>query len=419
MARTWFTSLAPGLVLFAALGACGEDTSSTARIGDGCSQDKDCGQAKKCSFGRCHQPCESSEDCQEGTRCVISRTSVSVCQLPDEERCTVKADCLAPLECASDGTCRNKCDSNSDCAKGQSCSNEGLCADAGELQGGAIVPARQGEAGEGQNTGGKASAAAGSTSGGQEASSGSANGGAPKDNAEAGGDTGGGSSSGGGQTGGAKNSGSGGDESTDEPGEAAGGATPSPSGGAGAGADPVVTGITVSNGYATGYGFQGYWYTEALEATLTPKCPSPCFSNSGGSLCVEVTPDSDGGVGLGLAVWNLNQPAKAGPGRSEDTADITSYTTLKIGVEQRAGDELQLIAAVHPNTEHDTGCALIATGMNTIVLRDLTTRCFAPSSSYGESLVDEDLQNATNLLVQATSSSPTPYEFCITHVSFE
>jgi hypothetical protein len=154
--------LAP-LLLTPLLAGCPSESVTGAGLADGCGADADCQGGLVCSFGRCHQPCESSSGCPEDALCVSSKSGQSVCQLPDNERCTLDSDCLAPLLCASDGTCRNGCQQDSDCLEGQACAKEGVCAEAHELGTEGVLVGSS--TSDGDDTGGGSGSAGASTDG--------------------------------------------------------------------------------------------------------------------------------------------------------------------------------------------------------------------------------------------------------------
>ncbi|MBN1609378.1 MAG: hypothetical protein JW940_22295 [Polyangiaceae bacterium] len=239
-----------------------------------------------------------------------------------------------------------------------------------------------------------------------------------------GGATGGNSSHAGQGSGGTGNSTAGGGDSGKETGGTATGGTLSAAGGAGADGDPPVTGITVSNGYATGYGFQGYWSTWADVVAIDPECPSPCFENGGGSVCVQgtVPPPPAGSTSHGVqsaVTWNLNQSMEESPmfdGLNGLTVDLSSYSILRIGIEQRSGEGTRFFAGVFSAAKKKTLCGPVAPAMDEIHFQDLETLCMG---SGDEPLTEEDLQNAVAVVVIALSEQPSSFDFCITHVSFE
>jgi hypothetical protein len=65
-----------------------------------------------------------------------------VCLLPAESACSYNSDCVVPLVCALDRSCRNKCLANRDCIAGQVCAKSQVCANLAELDATGDVPAR-------------------------------------------------------------------------------------------------------------------------------------------------------------------------------------------------------------------------------------------------------------------------------------
>jgi hypothetical protein len=129
---TWFLALSTlgiGLALFT---GCGGNESKK-QLSDGCVQNSDCSGSLLCSFGHCHEQCETTKDCPSGARCVKVTQDENVCQLPSEEGCEYNSDCAEPLACALDGECRNQCKTDRDCVSGQVCTTSKVCAEPSEV----------------------------------------------------------------------------------------------------------------------------------------------------------------------------------------------------------------------------------------------------------------------------------------------
>lgn len=385
LALTWSTVLV----------GCNGKESSGPGLADACVSNDDCERDFVCAFGRCHQQCDTSSACPEGARCVLSRTGESVCQLPDDERCTADSDCLAPLICGADGTCRNECQQDSDCPTAQSCSNDGACADADEIDAaGSLVtkPPPTPISGTSGSAGANAAGGSASTVGGT--------GGTTADGGRVSGGGGGSAESGGAQaTGGAGNvsGGTGGIVGT-------GGTEPS--------GRPVVAGITVSNGYATGYGLQGYWYSWIYgEASAVPECPDPCFSQGGAALCFSGTREG-GQVGV---IWNLNQSRDADPTEAGDSADLSAYTTMTLEIR----DNMAAMGTVYVtlSTGTESGCMMLASGSNVLPLLDFVDECWAPPD-VPDVMTLEELRSIRTLAI-STWPGDTPVDYCLAHLSFE
>jgi hypothetical protein len=100
------------------------------------------------------------------------------------------------------------------------------------------------------------------------------------------------------------------------------------------------------------------------------------------------------------------------------TVDLSSYSILRIGIEQRSGEGTRFLAGVFSEAKKKTLCGPVAPAMNEIRFEDLETLC----TQYGisrEPLTEEDLQSAVAVVVIALSERPSSFDFCITHVSFE
>ena len=86
----------------------------------------ECNNPLVCAFKRCHAECTTSRDCKiPGQLCVQERIAETgqllgtVCQLPDETKCTMNSQCKEPLISGIDGHCREQCALDRDCIIGQ------------------------------------------------------------------------------------------------------------------------------------------------------------------------------------------------------------------------------------------------------------------------------------------------------------
>jgi hypothetical protein len=198
-------------------------------------------------------------------------------------------------------------------------------------------------------------------------------------------------------------------------GAAVGGGGPSGAGGTGTSGEPSVAGITVSNGYGRGYGFQGYWETFVYEeAVISPTCPSPCFADSGGAVCVQGTVGPST-MAQGMLTWNLDESVDRASGLG--TVDLSNTRTLTIGVQQGAGHGSSLWAGVYSDTANGTACARISAGTSVLRLRDLVTNCALGIG--GDRLTDLRRVMWVSVIASSEDGTVTPFDFCITHVSFE
>jgi hypothetical protein len=198
---TWSLALSIlGLGLAVATG-CGSDERKK-QLSDGCVQNSDCEGSLVCSFGHCHEQCETTKDCPAGARCVKVTADENVCQLSSEEGCEYNSDCGEPLICALDGECRNQCKTDRDCVSGQVCTRSKVCAEPIEVdedndllgaggagaEGGASGAGNGGETGSGGTHRQKDSGNAGTEQAGRAGTDGSAGGpGAPGGSGSAGG----------------------------------------------------------------------------------------------------------------------------------------------------------------------------------------------------------------------------------------
>ncbi|MBN1612155.1 MAG: hypothetical protein JW940_36325 [Polyangiaceae bacterium] len=129
---TWFLALSTLGIALAPAAGCGSDEHKK-QLSDGCVQNSDCEGSLVCSFGHCHQQCETTKDCPSGGRCIEVAAGEYVCQLPSEKGCEYDSDCDDPLVCAADGECRNECQADRDCVTGQVCTTSKVCAEPGEV----------------------------------------------------------------------------------------------------------------------------------------------------------------------------------------------------------------------------------------------------------------------------------------------
>src|SRR5690606_25843860 len=115
-------------------------SSALSLLGGGCRLNSDCEGGLICAYGVCREECRTSEDC-EGGRCVLDARKVHFCQPAQAAACEFNSDCLDPLVCARDATCRNQCASDRDCVAGQVCSSA-TCAEPDELDADGKLPER-------------------------------------------------------------------------------------------------------------------------------------------------------------------------------------------------------------------------------------------------------------------------------------
>lgn len=113
-------------------GGSGDGTHASPKPAAVCKFTSECDAPLVCIYGICHTQCEQTRDCPPDQRCIMA-DSGNICLLAVESHCTHNSDCLEPLVCAKNGTCRNQCMANRDCAGGQICAKSQVCADPSEL----------------------------------------------------------------------------------------------------------------------------------------------------------------------------------------------------------------------------------------------------------------------------------------------
>ena len=81
-----------------AMQSCSSDPSKVG-IAEGCSLNSDCNGSLVCVFSRCHAQCAETRDCPTGQRCIATDNG-KVCQLPEDNKCSVDTPCTGGLLCA-------------------------------------------------------------------------------------------------------------------------------------------------------------------------------------------------------------------------------------------------------------------------------------------------------------------------------
>jgi len=102
-------------------------------VGGSCVLNSDCNQGLVCTWGKCHEPCDTSVDCPTGESCITASDQSKVCQLPIETHCLYDSDCPTSLKCAVDQRCHNQCQTNVDCLSGQTCTTTKTCAEPNQV----------------------------------------------------------------------------------------------------------------------------------------------------------------------------------------------------------------------------------------------------------------------------------------------
>jgi hypothetical protein len=120
------------LVSVLLIGACGG--GSKPPPGKPCLVNSECTSPLSCSYGACHVTCVEARDCPTGQDCVKAPKG-NVCQLPSEAHCNYRSDCMSPLVCALDRTCRSQCKADIDCPTStQKCvAPDMVCAEPAEI----------------------------------------------------------------------------------------------------------------------------------------------------------------------------------------------------------------------------------------------------------------------------------------------
>jgi hypothetical protein len=223
------------------------------------------------------------------------------------------------------------------------------------------------------------------------------------------------------RTGGTSGSGTGGRDVA----SGTGGATGTGGGGAtttgGAGGGASAGSFTVMNSYSMGDGFKGYWYTykDAAGSTITPDCSgpaAPCFAGAS-SICVSGSAAQVvmmmyakyWGAGVG---WNLNQAVAApNPAMGASLAGKTAVT-VDLDMKTTAPLRLKLKIAGEPSDY----CTTVAAGSNTVPFSMFTKECWSPG---GVALPAGAMVEALQLQVPSNDKAATPFDFCVTNVSFK
>jgi hypothetical protein len=190
-----------------------------------------------------------------------------------------------------------------------------------------------------------------------------------------------------------------------------------------------VTDPTVNNGWGVSANgsFTGYWYTFSDNAdggtsTISPICDTPCFSAAGTSVCVSGTaaqvPDelSYGtywGVGLG---WNLKQ-AEAPPNEPA-MADLSGYSTVTIGLQVNTPSPIRAKLDFGDATNYCVSA--FANGANSLTLTtDFVGECWEGGKALPLQPSLLAAVKAIQIQVPTSMSAPTPFDFCVTQVTFQ
>jgi hypothetical protein len=116
---------------------------------EGCTQDANCPDGKKCVEGECVNGCSDTQDCADGYICYlggcVKPTNIGSCDKNSDCKngfgCSPSGKCIPPgsIECINDvttcptswgcfgGYCKPSCDSDTDCVQGSICSESGKC----------------------------------------------------------------------------------------------------------------------------------------------------------------------------------------------------------------------------------------------------------------------------------------------------
>jgi hypothetical protein len=187
---------------------------------------------------------------------------------------------------------------------------------------------------------------------------------------------------------------------------------------------PPLTVPVANNGFATGDGVEGYWYTtgdfvDGGTSTISPACPDPCFAASGRSICVfgEGAEVQNGDYSLywgAIVGWNLNQ---AEDPDTTGTVNLTRYTMVTVGLSCNMDSPLRLLLDLDNGTHY---CTPIMCGTSVL---DLPGSFLNECWEGGEQTpLDRQLLRAVRgiqIQVTTTVSEPTPFDFCVTEVSFQ
>ena len=179
--------------------------------------------------------------------------------------------------------------------------------------------------------------------------------------------------------------------------------------------------VLVSDGYGSGAGFKGYWYTYKDDggSSIKPECgarSAPCFMGAA-RICVsgEGSQVQMGmfstywGAGVG---WNLNQATS--PPNPVLAIGLKGKSTIAVTLDMKTTSPLRMKLKVAGDTTDY--CANLSPGLNTIPLSGITSECWM---SGGDPIAADAMVEALQFQIPTTDGSSTPFDFCITSLSIK
>lgn len=196
---------------------------------------------------------------------------------------------------------------------------------------------------------------------------------------------------------------------------ACGSSTPSNTGSAPDMADNGLVASTIANnGYVTSGAWHGYAFTyqSTNSGTISPACPTPCFSGAGAYLCasgsLNVDPTFGAVAELGI---HLNQDS-TDPGGSGATV-ATTGTGLTVNVHVKSGAANARVQV--QDDKSNRWCALLpANGQGTIPWTSFNSKCWDGSgTAYA---VGTPISQAA-IVVPSDGAAARPFDFCLVSIA--
>ena len=184
---------------------------------------------------------------------------------------------------------------------------------------------------------------------------------------------------------------------------------------------------TVSNGFGTSGTFSGYFFTfddstDGGTSLMSPACPDPCFVGSGASICVsgegaEVKDDDDYSIDWGAGLgWNLSQ---AEGSDVKGTADLSGYTYVTVALQCNT-QTTSLRAKLDFGLGLNYCAPIMCDASNQLALAtDFLNECWQGGKQEALDPSMLTAVQAVQVSIYTSKGSTTPFDFCVTEISFQ
>jgi len=169
------------------------------------------------------------------------------------------------------------------------------------------------------------------------------------------------------------------------------------------------------NGYGKSGTWQGYAFTSTFPATkstatISPVCPTPCFTTTMKQLCVSGNVKTDTSFASGASLgWNLNQ-AEMMP----NPVTTVATTGMGITVNVPGATSTMRVQISAGSAEATQWCApMPAGGMGTIKWTDFKNKCWTGGgAAYAVGTPIDAIQ-----IVVPSAMADVPFSFCLVSAS--